>query len=905
MMTACHTWGMSVDAEAKRIVLIDGHAMAYRAFFALPAESFRNGQGQATNAVYGFARMIFNVIKLEQPTHMAVAFDLSGGSFRDRMYEEYKGGREAMPDDLRGQFALIQTMLDAFGISWYTVEDYEADDIVATIATIAEHEGVQPLLLTSDRDAIQLVSGSTTLLQPVKGVTELRRMTPAAVEEKYLVPPHLYPDLAALVGESADNLPGVPGVGPKTAAKWIGLYGDLQGILDHAEEIPGKAGQSLRDNIDAVTRNRAMNEAVRDLDLPTDFSAYSLGRGDLLAINARFDELSFGPAIRRDVPQELLSADSAPADQVIVANPELPVIHPEPGELNAVLGRHAPTGGVVFADGDWQHGRARLQRIVLSTDTASIVVDPAALSGEDRGALERWMRNSAIPKRAFSIKLTSHMLRGEDFRVRGWEFDVSLAEFLCRPDQRPTDVAGLALRHLQEDLSEARGSSAQQQLELEEEKDGRQIAEASAVRRMVPMLRDDLERHSAADLFRGMELPLAGVLERMEATGIAVDRARLDELDAQHVQQQAQVAEEAFSHIGGEQINLASPKQLQTVLFDRLGMPPTRKTKTGYSTDAESLTMLFAQTEHPFLEALLKHRDVTKLRQIIDTLRKAVTDEGRIHTTFSQNVAATGRLASANPNLQNIPARTEAGRQIRSAFTCSDGFETLLTADYSQIEMRIMAHLSEDAGLIHAFNSGEDLHSYVASQVFGVDADDVSTEMRSKTKAVSYGLAYGLSAFGLSRQLGIPQAEATTLRNQYFERFGGVRDFLHRCVEEARESGYTETILGRRRYLPDLQSDNRQRRENAERVALNSPIQGSAADIIKLAMLRVDEALRRADLTSRLLLQVHDELVLDVAPGELEQVTEIVREGMEGAYELSVPISVSPGVGRTWLEAAH
>lgn len=896
---------MSEQSSHQRIILIDGHAMAFRAFFALPPESFKNGQGQATNSVYGFARMVFNVIKNEQPTHIAVAFDLAGGTFRDRIYDQYKGGRDATPEEFKGQVELTQKMLDAFGITWYTVEDYEADDIVATLATTAEKAGVEPLLLTSDRDAIQLVTDRTTLLQPVKGVTELRRMDPSAVQEKYLVPPHLYPDLAALVGESADNLPGVPGVGPKTAAKWIGLYGDLDGILEHAEEIKGKAGQSLRDNLEAVRRNRQLNEAVRDLDLPGDLDTCRLGRGDLVAINSVFDELSFGPTIRRDIPTALLSESSQKEERVIVANPELPVIEPADGELNAVLGEHAAVGAVVQAYGTWAEGQADLRALVLSSDTASIVLQPNELGGDDRAALERWLRNSVIPKRAFSTKLTGHLLSGADLQVRGWEFDLALAEFLCRPDQRPTDEAGLAMRHLQEDIAQAADSGAQQSLDLDGVDSQALVRRASAVRRMVPMLRAELEERGALGLLRDLELPLAVILREMESVGIAVDREKLDELDAEHERQQAQVAEEAFSHIGGEQINLGSPKQLQSVLFDRLNMPPTRKTKTGYSTDAESLNTLFAQTQHPFLEALLKHRDVTKLRQIIETLRKAVTPEGRIHTTFSQNAAATGRLASSAPNLQNIPARSEAGRQIRSAFRASDGFASLMTADYSQIEMRIMAHLSEDEGLISAFRSGEDLHSFVASQVFGVEADEVDTAMRSKTKAVSYGLAYGLSAFGLGRQLGIPQSEATALRDQYFERFGGVRDYLRESVEEARERGYTETILGRRRYLPDLTSDRRQARDNAERVALNSPIQGSAADIIKLAMLRVREGLEQADLRSRLLLQVHDELVLDVAEGEEEQVMQVVKDGMEGAYELSVPLDVSVGTGRTWLEAAH
>lgn len=897
------------EPDQQRIVIIDGHAMAFRAYFALPPESFVNGQGQATNSVYGFTRMIFNVVKNEAPTHLAVAFDLPGGTFRDRMYGEYKAGRDATPEPFKGQIALIQKTLDALGVSWFTVDDYEADDIVATVATLAESSGVEPLIVTSDRDAIQLVNDSITLLQPVKGVTELRRMTPSAVEEKYLVPPHLYPDLAALVGESADNLPGVPGVGPKTAAKWIAQYGDLDGVLAHAEQIKGKAGQSLRDNLDAVKRNRAMNAAVRDLDLPTDFSAYALGRGVSVDIHACFDELGFGPTIRRDIPPQLLNGDAAEtAAEPAVANPAVPTFEAKVGELARLLGEYAATGAAVLVEGEYHGAHGRLDALTLASETATILVPVGKLTEDDRGALDRWLANSALPKTVFDSKAALHIVRGFGSELRGITLDLSLAEFLCRPDQRPTDLSGLALRHLHEEIDKA-ASQPQGQLELEAEDPAAaqqlRVVRARAVYRIARVLRGQLVDHGAVRIHDRIERPLAGVIADMENAGIVVDKARLDELDAEHASRQASVAHEAFSHIGGDQINLGSPKQLQTVLFERLSMPPTRKTKTGYSTDAESLADLYSKTQHPFLEALLAHRDVTKLRQIIETLRKSVTDEGRIHTTLSQNIAATGRLASSAPNLQNIPARTEAGRQIRSAFKPSDGFECLLTADYSQIEMRIMAHLSEDEGLISAFRGGEDLHTFVASQVFSIPTEDVTSEQRSKTKAVSYGLAYGLSAFGLSRQLAIPQAEATALRDQYFERFGGVRDYLRKSVEKARSLGYTETLLGRRRYLPELSSDNRQRRENAERVALNSPIQGTAADIIKLAMLRVEARLRAAGAKSRLLLQVHDELILDVAPGELELATEIVCEGMEGAYELTVPMDVSVGAGGTWLAAAH
>lgn len=902
---------MSTTApDAPRLLLIDGHAMAFRAFFALPADGFTDGRGQATNAVYGFTRMIFNVVAAERPTHVAVAFDLPGGTFRDRIYDQYKAGREATPPEFAGQIDLIQRVLDAVGVAWFTVEDYEADDIIATLATRASREGRETLIVSSDRDAIQLVDEHVTLLQPVKGVTEMRRMDPAAIEAKYGVAPAQYPDLAAMVGESADNLPGVPGVGPKTAAKWIGKYGDLAGILANAAEITGKAGQSLRDHVAAVERNRRMNAAVVDLDLPEDEAVYALGRGDAVAMNAVFDDLAFGPTIRRDAPAALLGEDSSEAP---APSRELPPIQQVPGaDLQTLLKGEFAAGAGLVIEGDWALGTGDARRLALATGEAILLLDLTALDEGQERALAAWLADPGVAKTALDTKGADHMLTARGLETRGWRTDLSIAEFLCRPDQRPTDLAGLAMRHLQEDLSAESVVQAQGALDLDgtdEQAEAARCAElgreADAVARIEPLLRAELETHGAAALHDELELPLAHVIGGLERAGIAVDDAVLADLDEQHAAEQERVAESAYSHIGGRRINLGSPKQLQEVLFGQLAMPTTRRTKTGFSTNAEALAELYTKTQHPFLEDLLAHRDVTKMRQIIDTLRRFIFPQGRIHTTFQQTIAATGRLSSTNPNLQNIPTRTEEGRRIRSAFRAGPGYAALMTADYSQIEMRIMAHLSGDEGLIEAFRTGEDLHRFVASRVFDVAPEDVDPAMRSKTKAVSYGLAYGLSAFGLARQLRISQGEAAALRDGYFERFGGVRDYLRESVETARTTGYTETILGRRRYLPDLTSDNRQRRENAERVALNAPIQGSAADIIKRAMLRVDRALREQELTSRVLLQVHDELVLEVAEGEEEQLRSLVTEGMAGAMELSVPLEVGIGVGPDWMSAAH
>lgn len=903
----------SSELTGQRILLIDGHAMAFRAFFALPADRFTDGRGQSTNAVYGFTRMMFNVVASEQPTHVVVAFDLPGGTFRDRIYEQYKGGRDATPEAFHGQIGLIQQVLDALGIVWLTVPDYEADDIIATLATRAAAQEGEALIVTSDRDAIQLVDERVTLLQPVKGVTEMRRMDPAAVLEKYQLAPARYPDLAALVGESADNLPGVPGVGPKTAAKWIQKYGDLEGVLEHAEEIAGKAGQSLRENIDGVRRNRLMNAAVTDLELPADAAGFTLGRGDRAAALAVFDELAFGDTTRRDLP-DLFFPEGAEAPEPLAVE-EVPADLPIAGaeDLRALLAS-APFELALDVADDIRGGA--LLGIAAAGRRGVLALEQ--LDQESSAALAEVLDSAELVHLA-DVPTVRVWLRAQGYELTAPVRDLALEAFVLRPGARSYDAESLAhdLLGTVLDPRPRRPTPATLKKETPEARAehlavaSARLADSAAALLPVSAHLDTAQEEEpwTRPLLDQLEVPLQRVLETLHERGIAIDRPTLDQLKDEFDGFVAQARREAGA-IVGEEVNLASPKQLQAVLFETLALPKTRKIASGYSTDAESLIDLRdslpeESSGHAFLSWLLRFREMSKLTGYVIGLDAATDGTGRVHTTFQQTAAATGRLASTEPNLQNIPVRTAEGRRLRGVFAAGDGYEALLTADYSQIEMRIMAHLSEDAGLIEAFRTGEDLHRFVASRVFSVAPEDVDAAMRSKTKAVSYGLAYGLSAFGLARQLRISQAEATALRDGYFERFGGVRDYLRASVDRARETGYTETILGRRRYLPDLRSDNRQRRENAERVALNSPIQGSAADIIKLAMLAVESRMREAGLGSRMLLQVHDELVVEVAPGELEQVREIVVDGMDGAYELSVPLEVGVGIGRTWLDAAH
>jgi DNA polymerase I len=891
------------QAEPETLLLIDGHSVAYRAFFALPVENFSTTTGQHTNAVYGFTSMLINVLRDEKPTHLCVAFDVSRKTFRSAEYAEYKATRSASPAEFSGQIGLIKEVLDALNIVHIELDNFEADDIIATLAKQGAAAGLNVLICTGDRDTLQLVNDQVTVLYPRKGVSDLARLDPATVVEKYLVTPDRYPELAALVGESSDNLPGVPGVGPKTAAKWLAAYDGLENLLRHADEIPGKVGDSLREHLDGVIRNRHLNALIGDLELP-------LGPSDLLrrdwdreAVHSLFDGLEF--RVLRDRLLETLPAEDAESQGGFDVTGEKLAT----GGVRAWLDAHARSGVVgIDVTGRWRAGAGDISGLALAAaDGAAAWLDVTGLSPDDDKALADWLADESAPKAMHDAKgpLLAIWSRGWD--LAGLVSDTQLAAYLLRPDQRVYDLGDLTARHLKRDLAVAgtgADSGDQAAFSFDDTDSHDAMVRARAVIDLAAALEADLDSQGGATLLREVELPLTRTLATMERVGVAVDIDYLNRLYADFDAAVVAAEADAFAVLG-KPINLGSPKQLQTVLFEELAMPKTRRTQTGWTTDAESLETLYAKTEHPFLAHLLRHRDQIRLRQTVEGLLKSVADDGRIHTTYVQTIAATGRLSSTDPNLQNIPIRTEAGRRIREAFVVGAGYETLLTADYSQIEMRIMADQSEDAGLTEAFFSGQDFHTIMASRVFGVGAGEVSGAQRAKIKAMNYGLAYGLSAFGLSQQLKIEVSEARGLMEEYFERFGHVRDFLQDIVATARRTGYTETVLGRRRYLPDLNSSNRQRREMAERAALNAPIQGSAADIIKVAMLDVETAIAQRGLGSRMLLQVHDELVFEVAPGERDQFEELVRDKMGHAVEMTVPLEVSVGVGRSWHEAAH
>ncbi|MFT4083741.1 MAG: DNA polymerase I [Nocardioides sp.] len=889
-----------------RLLLLDGHSLAYRAFFALPVENFTTATGQHTNAVFGFTSMLVNVLRDEQPTHIAVAFDLSRQTFRLEEYAEYKAKRNKTPDEFKSQLPLIERLLDTFRIRHLSHRGYEADDIIATLVTQALADQMEVLVLTGDRDSLQLVTEDSTVLYPMRGVSDLARLTPDAVEAKYGVPPHRYPELAALVGEDSDNLPGVPGVGPKTAAKWIATYDGLENVITHADQIKGKAGDNLRAHLGDVIRNRRLNELVRDLPLGIETGELARVEWDRAGALELLDELEF----RGELRTRIMDVVAPEAEPVTDAGVELDGVTLAQDEIAGWLAAAGEAEVGVHVRGEWGSGTGRVDGIGFAlADARAAYLEVETMSQADDAALARWLADPTRPKVLHDAKGPELALAAHGWRLAGVAEDTALAAYLVSPDQRSYDLADLTMRYLHRELRPS--DDGDQGLLFDEDSSRAESAMlcARAVLDLSAELAGEVERAGGKRLLDEVELPLVAQLARMEQTGIAVDTEQLEGLEQHFAAEMRQAADEAYSVIGKE-INLGSPKQLQVVLFDELDMPKTKRTKTGYTTDADALQQLYVKTEHPFLLALLRHRDVTRLRVTIEGLLKTVQPDGRIHTTFNQTIAATGRLSSTDPNLQNIPIRTEEGRRIREAFVVGRGtagveYESLMTADYSQIEMRIMAHLSGDESLIEAFRSGRDFHSITAARVFGVEAEDVSVEQRAKIKAMNYGLAYGLSAFGLSQQLGIEPAEARGLMEEYFGTFGGIRDYLAGVVVEARKTGFTETIMGRRRYLPDLLSDNRQRREMAERMALNAPIQGSAADVIKVAMLRTQAAMDGAGLGSRMLLQVHDELVLEVAAGERDALERIVRAEMGGAAELRVPLDVSVGTGRSWHEAAH
>ena len=870
--------------------------MAFRAFYALPTEKFTTSTGQATNAIYGFLSMLATLLHDEQPTHVAVAFDVGRTTFRTEIFPDYKAQRDETPPEFISQIPILKNLLTALGITTIEKPNYEADDIIATLATTAQPLGFETLIVTGDRDALQLVNNTTTVLYPMKGVSVIHRFTPQAVQDKYGLTPEQYPDFAALRGDPSDNLPSIPKVGEKTATKWIVQHGNLTNLLNNADTIKGVVGTNLRERIDQVKLNRQLTEMVKNLDLTHTPPELKLQPVNTETLTEDFNNLEFGTTLRT----KILKARGATVDTTATP-PQTPTTvdtisvakwlkqHPTEAMAVHITGRGTP------ATGDAE------SFAIIDQNHHAIAGNFADLNPKDDKALADYLQ-STQPKFLHDAKTTYHMLAGRGITLGGIAHDTALAAYLLNPGQRTYDLKTTYQRHLHRTLEIT--ETGQLSL-LDITNTNTLITAAAAILELAATLPTKLATINELELYLDLELPLTTILAEMEATGIAVDIPTLEEQLDTFTNLVTQEETAARTIAGDPNLLLTSPKQLQVVLFETLGLPKTKKIKTGYSTAAKEIETLAANHPHEFLNHLLAHREYQKMKTTLEGLIKAVGDDGRIHTTFQQTMTSTGRLSSTDPNLQNIPIRTPAGKKIRSAFTVGTNYETLLTADYSQIEMRVMAHLSNDPGLITAYNNGEDLHNYVGAKVFDVPPSGVTPELRRKVKALSYGLVYGLSAFGLSQQLNIPAGEAKQIMENYFHRFGGVKHYLDTVVTQARKDGYTATLFDRRRYLPELTSTNRATRENAERAALNAPIQGTAADIIKIAMLRIHHQLKKTNAKSRVLLQVHDELVVEIAPGELTTVKKLIEHEMDNAITLKVPLEVSTGHGPNWDAAAH
>lgn len=892
-----------MNAVAKpTLLLIDGHSLAFRAFYALSPDSFKTSAGQHTNAVHGFISMMLNILQAEQPTHMAVAFDLSRSSFRTDEYPAYKGTRGETPPEFNGQTELLTEALAAMNIVTITKVNYEADDVIATLSKMGDDAGYEVFIVSGDRDTFQLISENTTILYPVKGVMNLARMDDEAVYAKYGVHANQYSDLAALVGETSDNLPGIPGVGPKTAAKWLQEHHSLEAILEAADSIGGKVGESLREHKQEAVRNRRLNRLVRDLELPVTLDGLRIEGVNQEEVKRVFTNLQFRTLTERVLRlRGVKAAESADDNKDATSDDVSPAPEPTMFDVPSQPDSKTLTWGDfrVFVESNacalsFELSETRI--LALGAATASERVY-SPLTASEAVEAQMWLSRlqTAI---IFGAKDIERALLQQGTSLSAVIDDPLLEAYLIDPVRRSYAIDDLAIEHLGLVVKRADAN----QLIPDDSVDCSLDAWLAIL--LSQKLGAAIEQQDMSSVYEAIERPSSRVIATMEATGVQVNKQLLTGL-LEKLAIEIREAELACFALIGKEINLASPKQLQTVLFEDLGMVGNKKIKTGFSTNAEALNTLFEETEHPFLEALLKHREVTKIRQMVEVLNKSIASDGRIHTNYVQTGTSTGRLSSETPNLQNIPIKTERGREIRDAFEVSQGFETLLTADYSQIEMRIMAHLSEDDGLIEAFNTGEDLHRFVGARIFGVNPSDVTPAMRSKVKAMSYGLVYGLSEYGLAKQLRISNGEAKELMADYFARFGGVRRYLASVVDHAKLNGYTVTTFGRRRPFDDLKSPIFQLRENARRAALNAPIQGTAADIMKLAMIRVQAAITDAGLASRMLLQVHDELVFEVAPGELEQLKAIAIDCMSNVVKLSVPLEVHVGIGKTWDAAGH
>jgi DNA polymerase-1 len=870
------------------LALLDGHSLAYRAFYALPTD-LATPAGQVTNAVFGFTSMLIKLLGEEDPDALAVAWDTPAATFRSEAYEEYKATRKAAPDLFRSQLPLIKEVADALRLTQLEAPGYEADDIIATLARAAAAEGWDVLVVTGDRDAFQLIDERIKVVYTRRGISDTIKADAAYIEERYGISPGQYPDYAALRGDNSDNLPGVPGVGEKTATRLVAEYGGLDGLYDHIEDQTPKLKENLEESRDQVFLNRRLTWLVDSVPVGVEPESLRMEAYDPAEVREVFNALAF-----RSLWQRLQELGGAAA--------------PEPEEaldVEVVTVRDADrlaeaAAGPIALEPVWE-GDDLLGVVVARGEEEAWYVPLGAL-----GPLEAALADPGVPKLAHDAKPLIRALLEAGLDLRGLEFDTALAGYVINPAERAPDLADLALDALRVEIgipADRDDDAAQGTLDFGEGGPDLEGAarRAVAVARLVDPLTERLEARGGTAVFREVELPLVRVLARMEEAGIGADREYLEEL-GESLRDRLATLEKQIAEAAGGAFNINSTLQLREVLFDRLGLPVLKKTPKGApSTDASVLQKL--ADEHPVVDHLLHYRALEKLRSTyVDGLLPLIEEDGRIHCVFNQTGAATGRISSERPNMQNIPIRTEEGRTIRRAFVAGPG-HLFVVADYSQIELRILAHLSGDPGLLEAFAGGQDIHTATAARVFGMDPDRVDPDLRRRAKTINFGLLYGMEAYGLAQRLEIGNDEAQEHMDAYFAQFPQVREFMDGIVDQARHDGYTTTLRGRRRYLPELASDNYRVRQAGERMALNAPIQGAAADIIKQAMIELDRRLGDDGMEAAMLLQVHDELVFEVPEPEVDRATEVIRSIMEGVSTLRVPLVVDVATGRTLGDA--
>ncbi len=888
------------------LLLLDGHSLAYRAFYALPTD-LATSSGQVTNAVYGFTSMLIKVVGDERPDHLAVAFDTAAPTFRKEKDATYKAGRKETPDLFRSQLPLIRQVLDALAVPVLEVDGVEADDVIATLAERAAGDGMDVIVVTGDRDSYQLVRDPhIRVLYNKRGVSDYALYDEAGIVERTGVTAAQYPEYAALRGDTSDNLPGVPGIGEKTAAKLVNAYGNLEGIFEHLEELPPKQRQNLGEFHDQVFHNREMSILERGVPIEVAVEDLHIGGWDHETVRLLFQQLEFRTLYPR-LLEALGETDDSLATEVTTLDVDVERVNTS-AALTKALDGLVRTGTPVVLEADWLGvpGRSPLRGLAVASSGTGVAYAPADLLTDDgvRSTLGTLVGSGGPPLVTHRAKELMHALHdAAGVTVETLELDTALMAYLVDPGEGAYDLGDLVARFCGIELVSPDRAEAEGTLDLDGDGAGEDAGRrAAAIERLATELRSVLEQRELWSLYTDVERPLVPVLAEMEQTGVRIDRAFLDQMRAE-LQKQCNELETRIHEHAGEPFVVNSVPQLRRVLFEVLELTPVKRTKTGPSTDADSLQKMAAANAHPILADLLRYREVEKLRSTYaDALPPLIQADGRIHATFNQLATTTGRISSESPNLQNIPVRTAEGREMRRAFVAEDG-AGLLTADYSQIELRILAHLAEDPGLIEAFARGADVHTITASRVFDVEESAVDDFQRRFAKVVNYGLAYGMEAYGLGQRLDIPTDQAKEILDSYFGSFPNVHAYMERTVADAKACGYTTTILGRRRQITELASDNFRIRQMGERMAQNAPVQGSAADIFKLAMIRLSDALREAAVASRMVLTVHDELVLEVPVAERDRVEPIVRDAMEGAIELAVPLEVDMGFGPSWAEA--